>query len=111
MPARASLKCSSRNRCHHLVKTFCGWQEKQLAAGRGIVERPRLRLRWIAAGQKSNSGADAPPALGVPVGPRPSGQATNGRALPDPLECEFDFVNGVINILLHQHSINIAGQK
>ena len=51
------------------------------------------------------------PSLGVPVGPRPSGQATNGRALPDPLECEFDFVNGVINILFHQHSINIAGQK
>jgi hypothetical protein len=37
--------------------------------------------------------------------------AGNGRALPDPLECEFDFVNGVINILFHQHSINIAGQK
>jgi hypothetical protein len=43
--------------------------------------------------------------------PRPSGQATNSRALPDPPDCEFDFVNGVINILFHQHPINIAGQK
>jgi hypothetical protein len=94
-----------------LVKTFYGWQEKQLADGTGIVERPRLRLRWIAAGQKSNSGADAPPALGVPVGPRPSGQATNSRALPDTPDCEFDFVNGVINIFFHQHPIDIAGQK
>ena len=52
-----------------------------------------------------------PPALGVPVGPRPSGQATNSRALPDPPDGEFDFVNGVTNILFHQHPINIAGQE
>jgi hypothetical protein len=70
-----------------------------------------MRLRWIAARQRSNSGADAPPALGVPVGPRPSGQATNNRALPDPPDGEFDFVNGVTNILFHQHPINIAGQE
>jgi len=44
-------------------------------------------------------------------GPRPSGQATNSRALPDPPDCEFDFVNGVTNILFHQHPINIAGQE
>jgi hypothetical protein len=85
--------------------------ETQLAHGTGIVQRPRRRLRWIAVGRSSNSGADAPPALGVPVGPRPSGQATNSRALPDPPDCEFDLVNGVTNILVHQHCINIEGER
>ena len=54
--------------------------------------------RQAASRPEVKSDADAPPALGVPVGPRPSGQATNSRALPDPPDCEFDFVDGVINI-------------
>ena len=32
-----SLKCSLASRCHHLVKTFWGWTDKQLADGTLIL--------------------------------------------------------------------------
>jgi hypothetical protein len=34
------LECSSRNRCHNLVKTFWGWREQQLADGTLILTSP-----------------------------------------------------------------------
>jgi hypothetical protein len=35
-------KCSSASRCHHLLKTFWGWRDKQLPDGTVIwVVRPR----------------------------------------------------------------------
>jgi hypothetical protein len=36
-------KCTLQNRCHHLVKTFWGWQEKQLADGTLILTSPAGR--------------------------------------------------------------------
>jgi hypothetical protein len=35
-----SSKGSSRNRCHHLLKTFYGWHEKQLPDGTLILTSP-----------------------------------------------------------------------
>jgi hypothetical protein len=34
------MKCSSRIRCHHLIKTFWGWHEKQLPDGTLILTSP-----------------------------------------------------------------------
>ena len=34
------MKCSSASRCHHLVKTFWGWHEKQLPDGTLILTSP-----------------------------------------------------------------------
>jgi hypothetical protein len=34
------LKCSSRNCCHHLLKTFWSWREQQLADGTLILKSP-----------------------------------------------------------------------
>ena len=34
------LKCSLASRCHHLVKTFWGWGEKQLPDGTLILTSP-----------------------------------------------------------------------
>jgi hypothetical protein len=34
------LKCSSPNRCHHLIKTFWGWRDQQLPDGTLIWTAP-----------------------------------------------------------------------
>lgn len=36
----ARKKCSSRNRCHHLLKTFWGWRDQQLPDGTVIWRLP-----------------------------------------------------------------------
>jgi hypothetical protein len=52
--------------------------------------------------------------VGVPVGPPMSYMTQaigtgNEHPLPDPPDCEFDFVNSMTNIRFHQYPINIAG--
>ena len=34
------VKCSSHNRCHHLLKTFCGWLDRQLPDGTIMLDCP-----------------------------------------------------------------------
>jgi hypothetical protein len=81
------LKCSSSNRCHHLLKTFCtgvgGWADRQYPDGTVEWTSPSGKVYTTKPG-----GALFFPALAVPTGefvvaPQ-DGQSRNHRGLMTP---------------------------
>jgi hypothetical protein len=47
-----SLKCTLRNRCHHLLKTFCGWLDRQSPDGMVIWTAPSRRTYTTHPGSR-----------------------------------------------------------
>jgi len=43
----AETKCSSRIRCHHLLKTFWGWRDQQLPTARVIIRDTPLNVPYL----------------------------------------------------------------
>ena len=60
---KGQLKSSSRNRCHHLVKTFWEWRDRQLPDGTVILTSPSGQTYVTTPGS-----ALLFPALCVPTG-------------------------------------------
>ena len=71
MLAGLSLKCISRNRFHHLLKTFGGWRDKQLSDGTVIWLLPDGHTYVTMPGS-----ALLFPNLCVPTGDLPSARPT-----------------------------------
>jgi len=86
-------------------RRFC---EVRVLKGNGIVERPQVALEVDRRRPEVKFRRGCAACAQRPGRPQAIGTG-NEHPLPDPPDCEFDFVNGVTNILFHQYPINIAG--
>jgi hypothetical protein len=72
-----SLKCLSGSRCHHLLKTFWGWLDRQLPDGTVIWTSPNGQTYTTTPGS-----AILFPSLCRPTAPEP--KTANAQSKPPP---------------------------